>query len=885
LNIRALPNRMHLDAVLFLILLICTLVAAAFQVTFIYGITFGFTSIFLFLILRIFGFPLAILSTLLSFLIVQNISMNIGSFILLLTEIFFVGAYFHIKKRVKMFFVDAFFWGTIGLFILFFMNNSIFHGEALYFQISKEVLNGLFNVLVADMLLAYFPFYKFVKSVPLSRNNVSIHQFISHITILAIMVPFFILVLSKTWAGYEFSSEYAEREAKKLASQIEKELLIIDSQPAPGGTKESIEKIIEDYKSPDFTISISDKNNKIISSSSSAGKTAEIYQENGTYNRRVVTSDLFEVIPKLKTGTPPILEWREGSLVFIKKLDSQSQKVYISYPISNFQDQMFSEFLMHLRFSIIFILITVVILVIVDRMLMKNIKQLMHITTGLSSKVLNQEKVDWPVSFISELRFLTQNLMEMSQNLRDSFQQSSEMNRILSSQASKLKESEEQLHNLAYYDALTSLPNRLYFQRYVRKLIDQSPDTFGIIFMDLNRFKQVNDTLGHDAGDTLLKMTAEKLRKLRCEGREIFRLGGDEFVIVNQVNELEEINLTLESIHEELISPVIIDGHVLYISGSFGVSLYPFDGKELNTLVKCADVAMYASKEVGGKPQYYDESMRDKFLEKLLLENSLRKVVENGGFELFYQPKIRDGKVSSVEALLRWQDPCLGNVSPSIFIPHAEEIGVISKIDKWTLFEACRQNKKWQDEHSLRLPVSVNISANTLKQSDLLLWIKKALDETNLQPEFLKIEITESVLIKNPHDVAEVISRINALGVMISIDDFGKGYSSLFNLLQLPFDEIKIDRKFVRELDKNEKQQIMVECIIKLAHKLNLNIVAEGVETKSESDLLVKMGCDELQGYLYCPPVSSTNLLEFYNENVAVEKDTFYVGSIHHTTD
>lgn len=877
-SLRALPNLMNRDTVLFLILLLCTLIAAAFQVTFIYGITFGFTSIFLFVILRIFGLPLAILSTLLSFFMIKNHAMDIACFLLLLAEITFVGAYFHTKKRGKMFFVDASFWITIGLFILFIINNSVLYGDALFFQVSKEVLNGLFNVLVADMILAYFPFYKFLKSVRLSQNNVSIHQFLSHITILAIMIPFFILVLTKTWTGYEFSLKYAEREAEKMAAQLEGDLLLIDAESAPDRTKDRIEKIIDDYKSPDYTITITDNNNKIIASNTSALKKAETYQWKETSDRKIVSSGFFEVIPKLKTDTPPILEWRSGSLVYLKKVDSQSQKVYISYPISKFQDQMFAEFLMHLKFSFIFVLITVAILLIVDRLLMKNVTQLMRITTGLPSKVLNQDKIDWPVPFISELRFLTQNLMEMSQNLRESFQKSSEMNRVLSSQASKLKESEEQLHNLAYYDVLTSLPNRLYFQSYVRELIDESFGQFGIIFMDLNRFKQVNDTLGHDAGDTLLKMTAEKLRKHRCEGREIFRLGGDEFVIVNKVNDLEEINLTLESIHDELSSPVNIDGHILYISGSFGVSLYPQNGRDLDTLVKCADVAMYASKEKSGKPQYFDETMRDKFLEKLLLENSLRKVVENGGFELFYQPKIRYGKVSSLEALLRWNDPCLGNVSPSLFIPLAEEIGVISKIDKWTLLEACRQNKKLQNEHSIWLPVSVNISAKTFQQNELLLWIENALDESKLSPEFLKIEITESVLIKDPHIVAEIINKIKVLGVMISIDDFGKGYSSLFNLLQLPFDEIKIDRRFVKKLDQNEKQQLLVECIIKLAHKLELNIVAEGVETKSESDLLVKMGCDELQGYLYCPPVKYTDLLEFYKNQTEMDKDIFYVN-------
>lgn len=241
----------------------------------------------------------------------------------------------------------------------------------------------------------------------------------------------------------------------------------------------------------------------------------------------------------------------------------------------------------------------------------------------------------------------------------------------------------------------------------------------------------------------------------------------------------------------------------------------------------------------------------------------MREAADKGAFELYYQPKTKSGKVSSLEALLRWHDPVLGIVSPSTFIPIAEEIGLIFQIDEWSLIQACKQNKKWHDEGLLRVPISANLSAKHFQQDHLIALIEKALNESGMDPEFLKLEITESVFIKDPKHVAEVIYKLKSLGVLISIDDFGKGYSSLYQLLQLPIDEIKIDRQFIKDIDQSDKKTLLVDSILDIAHGLRLNVVAEGVETENERDLLVQMGCDELQGYLFSPPISKTEIVKF----------------------
>lgn len=843
---------------LLLILFTLTALSTAFPITFFYGISFSFSSIFLFLTYRLYGFRSVLFPAMFTLLWIPHHSIHIAYWFLLLMEIGFVAAYFKIKKSGKMFFVDASFWFTLGILTIFLLNKAALSDAALYFQMSKDILNGLFNVLIADMLLAYFPFYKFIKSGKINKNNVSIHQLLSHITIISIMIPFFLIILTKTWNGYELFFQNSRTEAMRNVSHIKQELLLSGSDADLPGGHEKIENVIERFKSQAYEILITNPQNKVISATVAPNSIG--WEEMN--KQKKFSPGIYEAAPSGKDDVLSIVKWRAGHLVFETDLDSQNLKVFVLYPIRKYQDQVFMEFLLHLKLSIVFLIVSVVIVMIINKLLMNNFKQLLVVTTGLPSKVLNQETIEWPSSPIAEVRLLTANLKEMAQKLVDSFHESQQINKILSVQTNRLKESEDQLHKLAYYDALTSLPNRLHFQEYLQNLILKKPtDYLAVIFMDLNRFKEVNDSLGHEAGDMLLKMTGGKLAGLHNECRQIFRLGGDEFVIVEEVDTRVEINKTLQAVRKEFSKPVSISGHDLYVTGSCGISMYPVDGTDFDTLVKCADIAMYIAKEKGGNTaQFFDESMRDKFRNRLLIENSLRKTVDLGGFQLFYQPKCKNGMFTSLEALIRWDDSDFGSVSPALFIPLAEDIGVISRIDQWVLLKACRQMKTWQNENSLFFQVSVNVSAKSFQQGNLILWIQEALLETELDPRYLKIEITESVFIKNLEYVSEVISQIKALGVSVSIDDFGKGYSSLFHLLQLPIDEIKIDRNFIQGINQNEKQQFLVKSIIEMAQGLNLSIVAEGVETQKEKDILLAHGCDELQGYMFCPPLSSSEI-------------------------
>lgn len=868
LQTKNLPAYFNNDIFLFFMLLGLTLLSTIFNVNVVYGLTFSFSSIFTFLVLRIFGLRFAIITALLTFLCIPHESIYIAYNIIFLVEILFVGTYFLIKNSAKMFFVDALFWLTIGLATIFTLNKTSLAGDALYFQICKDILNGLFNVLIADMLLAYFPFYKLLKSKKLNKNNVSVHQFLTHLSILFLIVPLFLGTLTKTWSAHDEITRDANSKAIISSMQIKKEIqLLAENNPNFSidymKQKRSFKEIVERFKSQDFNIIITNSKNKVITfSSNMAPITDNYFHWKNTSEVKKISNSFYEVLPKERNNVFPILKWRSGNIVFIDTLDSLSLKVFIQFPIAQYQDQIFQDFLIHLRASVLFSIFTVIFIQVINRWFITNIEQLTIVTTNLPKKLFNLEKLDWPHSNISELRLLTQNLKEMAKKLKELFQESIEMNRILTIQTKQLKTSEEKLHQLAYYDGLTDLPNRLHFQNYVKDLIkNNSSEKIAIIFIDLNQFKQVNDTLGHDAGDTLLKLTANRFRHLLDIHRMVFRLSGDEFVVVQSFKDQEEITSTLAQIQNEFSLPFQLSGHQLYITASVGVSIYPDNGLELDSLVKCADIAMYGSKDKGGNAaQFFHESMRDRFQGRLVIENALRAIVDNNGFRLFYQPKIQFGQVSSLEALLRWNDPNLGNVSPSTFIPIAEEIGLISKIDEWTLIEACRQNKIWQNQYSLDIPVSVNISAVNFQNDGLVPLINKALAISGLDAKYLKLEITESVFIKDSNHVAKVINEIKTLGVSISIDDFGKGYSAFIHLLQLPIDEIKIDRQFIHEIHRDEKKELLVKSLLDLAHGLHLNVVAEGIETSNERDLLNHLGCDELQGYLFSPPLSATEM-------------------------
>jgi diguanylate cyclase (GGDEF)-like protein len=420
-----------------------------------------------------------------------------------------------------------------------------------------------------------------------------------------------------------------------------------------------------------------------------------------------------------------------------------------------------------------------------------------------------------------------------------------------------------QLEHQANYDALTGLPNRNLLHDRLRQAVyaQRTPRSIAVVFMDLDHFKFVNDSLGHSTGDLLLKAMGERLRLVLREGDTVGRVGGDEFVLIlnDQSNE-EIIYRAMQRITAKVSEPLTIDGKELYVTCSAGISLYPQDGRDVETLLKNADAAMYRAKEHGRSNfQFYTSEMNERVNERLSLEHALRRALERNELALHYQQKVSlsTNQIVGAEALVRWMHPEWGLVRPARFIPLAEETGLIVPIGEWMLREACRQTRAWLDAGLAPGAVSVNLSVRQFRQEGLVRTVSRVLEETRLNPSQLEMELTESMVMHNVDAAIAILQGLKQLGVALSLDDFGTGYSSLSYLKDLPIDTLKIDRSFVRDIGAGAEadEGVLAQAIVSLGHALNLKVIAEGVETDAQLRFLRRHGCDEVQGFFHGEPV------------------------------
>ena len=443
---------------------------------------------------------------------------------------------------------------------------------------------------------------------------------------------------------------------------------------------------------------------------------------------------------------------------------------------------------------------------------------------------------------------------------------------------SEAKSYEDQLAQQANFDPLTGLANRNLLQDRLQQAIASARregGTVTVVFLDVDNFKLVNDSLGHKVGDELLRKIAARLQSCVGESDTVARLGGDEFVLVlrNQPGEGASLETRITWLMRKLMShvsdPMLLGNRPVRASCSIGVSVYPQDGADAETLLRNADAAMYRAKELGrNRFQFFTADVHERIRRRMELESSLRLALEREEFELHYQPQvgIKSGAIVGVEALLRWRHPQKGLIAPMQFIPFAEETGLIVPIGTWVLNRACAQNKAWQDAGLPHIPVSVNMSARQCEQDDIDQVVKRALEESGLEAKYLELEITESISMAHPDESVPLMTRLRQTGVTLSIDDFGTGFSNLSYLRRFPVDRLKIDLSFVREIATDPGSLAISEAIITMSHSLNLQVIAEGVETLGQLELLGARNCDSIQGFYFSPPVPGDALAQILRE-------------------
>jgi diguanylate cyclase (GGDEF)-like protein len=602
--------------------------------------------------------------------------------------------------------------------------------------------------------------------------------------------------------------------------------------------------IIQENSMKDTNITLIDRQNKIIISNQPANKTGAVFEEPGN---EISIDELFN--SKNDESFSTLQDWTKMSYSEEFMGDSDFPwKLRVTVPVADYKNELYQKYISMFSYAYLFSAIAFFISFIISRWMQASLMKIGQLTTNLPDKIFLNEKINWPDAAINEAAHIVHNFKETEKKLKKMFRE--------------IVENKENLQYLAHYDPLTNLYNRAYFiQQLNQKIKDDDGDSdMAVLFIDLDRFKIVNDTLGHEAGDYLLTEVSSRLLEKSSKDWIISRLGGDEFIILVPSYEKQiMIEEYAQILIESLSKPYLLRGNEFHLTASVGISLFPADAADVQTLIKYADIAMYDAKDRGkNNYQFYNTSINNRMMTKLEMENELRQAIERDQLELYYQPQVnlKTGRVIGTEALIRWNHPTLGFVSPAEFIPIAEETGQIIKIGEWVINTACKQAKQWHDKGLDHLMMSVNISMRQFLHEDLIPSIINALQVNDLDPEFLKLEITESAAMLHPDQVLRKLDTLKELKIELALDDFGTGYSSLHYLKKLPVDILKIDRSFIVDIDHDD-DYTMVKALIEVAHHLGMTVIAEGVETEQQKEKLRNMHCDYIQGYVFSKPLPS----------------------------
>lgn len=608
------------------------------------------------------------------------------------------------------------------------------------------------------------------------------------------------------------------------------------------------------------------------------------------------------VLQMIKNGNPTEIvrlneEKLRGSMLVTDIFGASKYKVTIEMPRNMYQSAKIGITVMMLTIITIFFAIFLILLYVLDSTILSRILKLHKDVKQISNdKILsNRVRVDGDNDEIFELSKEINNMIYVIEDLNDKVQKNNETLEIqvkdrtkelmmaniqLEAEIEVNRKIQEEILNLAYHDFLTDLPNRMYFMDELNKSIvdaQRGNVEIAIFFIDLDSFKIINDTMGHDQGDVLLKEVGERISGLLEDNDTVCRIGGDEFIVTSHYKRgSRDVESIAQKIVDCFVEPFILKTQEFYVTGSVGVAIFPEDGEDVKSLLKNADIAMYQAKEMGkNRFALCTTKMKEDVKDTMEITNSLYNAIEREEMTIYYQPQVNglNGNIIGVEALIRWNHPEKGFLSPAKFIPIAEKTRQIIPIGEWVLRSACKQCRDWIDMGISPVRMAVNLSIHQINSPEIVMQIKKSLEEFRLNPALLEIEITESVAMDINDTVNKTLRKIKELGVSISIDDFGTEYSSLSRIKDLPIDRIKIDMCFIRGINKSEKDEAITKAIIHLAKSLNLNIIAEGVETAEQLEFLNRYKCDEIQGYYFYKPMKTEELKKLLVLNNINNKD------------
>jgi len=860
------------------ILTILFIGSAEWKVPFIFGASLTLTGVFGYLIAGIYGWR-GMLPTIAAYFAVDSL---IGEVTLLDTIHIFEYlciAFLLPFRNIHAVVWALFFWlivsGPLYAFTLVqaeAANSSPHHA---YMPILMLASNGITGALIADIVMTLRIWAGKRREAIHKNQTVSISSILFLLITLAVVGPFLFVMMIDGISmekdvenrAYQLAASQSSHIAEFLKKQEGKEMrgLLLHSMLERGKLREflttsNFEGLME--------ITVTGPYDDVIASTSHQYPydAYASWRKGGSVTE--IEAGFYRWLPDNRRYTFDMMRWREGFFVFEQKVQDHPFTVITKVPIQKYHEQISKDFANRFLFMILFCLVSLGLSALIIQIIMKYLSKLAQFTTNLPDKLANHEALEWKPSPIKEFMSLSQNFRMMAERVAEMFARLEGTNQKLNEKTQMLQKSEEQLNQLAFYDTLTGLPNRHAFTSHLQKMLEnlKADERIAIMFLDLDRFKQVNDTLGHESGDLLLREASKRIQAVIPDipGAMAARLGGDEFVIVMPIRQETEASEVANEVIRVLTSSIMLDMHEVYVGTSIGISLAPDNGRDLTDILKKADMAMYAAKNMGGASyRFYSGVPMEHAAESMMLETHMRKALERDEFLLHYQPIVdQEGQMKGMEALIRWKHPEKGFITPDKFIPLAEKTGFILSLGEWILRTACQQSKKWQEEGYPPKFVSVNISMRQFYDVHFLDMVRRILEETGLNPSWLVMEITEGFTANDPDQALAIIGELNEMGIKLSIDDFGTGYSSLNRLKQLPIYSLKIDRSFVSDVDKDHSNASIVQAIIHMAHALELITVAEGIETEQELQFLQTLNCDRMQGYLFSKPISVEAMTE-----------------------